>query len=80
MPIIEKIDTENKSQVKRFVEFYYDLYKDCPQWVPPLSVDAYLPLNRKNILSSSIRGGFLPGHTGRQGSGSHLRRGKQALQ
>jgi hypothetical protein len=44
---IEKIDTENKSQVKRFVEFYYDLYKDCPQWVPPLFVDAYLPLNRK---------------------------------
>jgi GNAT superfamily N-acetyltransferase len=44
---IEKIDTENKSQVKRFVEFYYDLYKDCPQWVPPLFVDSYLPLNRK---------------------------------
>ncbi|MGD0750918.1 MAG: hypothetical protein ABSA23_05870 [Anaerolineales bacterium] len=44
---IEKIDTENKSQVKRFVEFYYDLYKGCPQWVPPLFVDAYLPLNRK---------------------------------
>ena len=47
MLIIEKIDTENKSQVKCFVEFYYDLYKDCPQWVPPLFVDAYLPLNRK---------------------------------
>ena len=44
---IEKVDTENRSQVKRFVEFYYDLYKDCPQWVPPLFVDAYLPLNRK---------------------------------
>jgi hypothetical protein len=47
MLVIEKVDTENKSQVKRFVEFYYDLYKDCPQWVPPLFVDAYLPLNRK---------------------------------
>jgi len=44
---IEKIDTENKSQAKRFVEFYYDLYRNCPQWVPPLFVDAYLPLNRK---------------------------------
>ncbi|MGD0878953.1 MAG: hypothetical protein ABSA01_12525 [Anaerolineales bacterium] len=44
---IEKIDTGNKTQVKRFVEFYYDLYKDCPQWVPPLFGDAYLPLNRK---------------------------------
>jgi hypothetical protein len=47
MTTIEKLDTENKSQVKRFVEYYYDLYKDCPQWVPPLFVDAYLPLNRK---------------------------------
>jgi hypothetical protein len=44
---IEKVDTSNKSQVKRFVQFYYDLYKDCPEWVPPLFVDAYLPLNRK---------------------------------
>jgi hypothetical protein len=47
MLTIEKIDTEDKSQVKRFVQFYYDLYKVCPQWVPPLFVDAYLPLNRK---------------------------------
>jgi GNAT superfamily N-acetyltransferase len=44
---IEKVDTQNKAQVKRFVQFYYDLYKDCPQFVPPLFVDAYLPLNRK---------------------------------
>ena len=44
---IEKVDTDNKAQVKRFVQFYYDLYKDCPQWVPPLYMDAYLPLNRK---------------------------------
>ncbi len=47
MLTIEKVDTEKKAQVKRFVDFYYDLYKDCPQWVPPLFVDAYLPLNRK---------------------------------
>ncbi|HEX6035033.1 MAG TPA: GNAT family N-acetyltransferase [Anaerolineales bacterium] len=44
---IEKINTENKVQVKRFVDLPYRLYKDCPQWVPPLFVDAYLPLNRK---------------------------------
>ena len=43
---IEKVDTNNKTQVKRFVQFYYDLYKACPQWVPPLFVDSYLPLNR----------------------------------
>ena len=47
MLTIEKVDTNNKPQVKRFVQFYYDLYKDCPEWVPPLFGDAYLPLNRK---------------------------------
>ncbi len=47
MLTIEKVDTENKSQVKRFVQFYYDLYKDCPEWVPPIYADSYLPLNRK---------------------------------
>ncbi|MEB2333103.1 MAG: hypothetical protein OZ914_02175 [Anaerolineaceae bacterium] len=47
MLAIEQVDTNNKRQVKRFVEFYYDLYRDCKQWVPPLFLDAYLPLNRK---------------------------------
>ena len=47
MLAIEKVDTGNKAQVKRFVEFPYQLYKDCPQWAPPLFLDAYLPLNRK---------------------------------
>ena len=47
MLTIEKVDTDNKQQVKRFVELPYSLYKDCPQWVPPLYMDAYLLLNRK---------------------------------
>jgi len=44
---IEKIDTGDKSQVKRFVRFPYKLYKDCPQWVPPLDIDAYAQLDPK---------------------------------
>jgi hypothetical protein len=44
---IEKVDTNNKTQVRRFVKYYYSLYKDCSQWVPPLYGDSYLPLNRK---------------------------------
>src|SRR5215211_7468777 len=44
---IEKVDTENKVQIKRFVDLPYRLYKECPQWVPPLYMDTYLPLNRK---------------------------------
>lgn len=47
MLTIEKVDTSAKDQVRRFVEFPYQLYKDCPQWAPPLFVDSYLPLNRK---------------------------------
>jgi hypothetical protein len=47
MLTIEKVDTENKGQVKRFVRIPHRLYKDCPQWVPLLNVDAYTYLNRK---------------------------------
>jgi len=47
MLVVEKIDTSDKDQVRRFVEFPYRLYRDCAQWVPPLFVDSYLPLNRK---------------------------------
>ena len=36
MLTIEKVDTYNSVQVKRFVELPYKLYKDCTQWVPPL--------------------------------------------
>lgn len=44
---IRPVDTSSKQQVKRFVEFPYHFYRDCAQWVPPLYLDAYLPLNRK---------------------------------
>jgi hypothetical protein len=47
MVTIQLVDTNRKPQVRQFVEFYYDLYKGVPQWVPPLHIDAYLPLNRK---------------------------------
>ncbi|MBK8783348.1 MAG: hypothetical protein IPO22_16445 [Anaerolineales bacterium] len=47
MLTIEKVDTDNKKQVKRFVELPQRIYADCPQWVPPLNVDAYNQLNRK---------------------------------
>ncbi|MCL5429487.1 MAG: hypothetical protein M1347_06805 [Chloroflexi bacterium] len=44
---IEKTDTESKKDVQRFVTLPYRLYKDCPQWVPPLLIDAQMFLNRK---------------------------------
>ncbi|HEY5728994.1 MAG TPA: hypothetical protein VIS72_03025 [Anaerolineales bacterium] len=47
MLVIEKIDTENRKLVKRFVELPHRLYKDCPQWVPLINIDAYTYLNRR---------------------------------
>ena len=47
MLAVEKVDTENKRQVRRFIELPYRIYADCPQWVPPLNIDAYNQLNRK---------------------------------
>ena len=47
MLTIERVDTGNKSQVKRFVELPHRLYRDCRQWVPPLDIDAYAQLNPK---------------------------------
>lgn len=42
---IEKIDTSSKKQVRRFVRLPYKLYKDHPQWVPALFIDAEMQLN-----------------------------------
>src|SRR3990172_1257648 len=47
MLTIEKIDTDNKAQVRLFVKLPHQLYKNCPQWVPLLDIDAYAYLNRK---------------------------------
>lgn len=44
---VEKVDTSNKAQVKRFVEFPYKHYAGNRFWVPPLFIDAYLFLNRQ---------------------------------
>jgi GNAT superfamily N-acetyltransferase len=46
MLTIEKIDTKHKEQVKRFVELPHTLYRDCPQWVPLINIDAYTYLDR----------------------------------
>ena len=61
MLTIEEVDTDNKAQVKRFVELPYRLYKDCPQWVPPLYVDAYMYLNRRKHPFWTFECGFFPG-------------------
>ncbi len=44
---VDKIDTNDKAQVKRFVHIPYRLYENHPQWVPPLFMDAEMQLNRQ---------------------------------
>ena len=44
---IEKVDTDSKAQVRRFVKIPYQLYAGHLQWVPPLLIDAEMFLNRR---------------------------------
>jgi len=40
-----QLDTSRARDVRRFVRFPFDLYRGCPQWVPPLIADAKSQLN-----------------------------------
>jgi hypothetical protein len=43
---IHKIDTRNKRQVRKFIQFPFKLYRGDPRWVPPMVKDVKLALNR----------------------------------
>ncbi|MCE5257445.1 MAG: hypothetical protein LLG44_00100, partial [Chloroflexi bacterium] len=43
---VHLIDTERPSDISRFICFPFELYRDCPQWVPPLWRDMRLALDR----------------------------------
>lgn len=45
MLTIERVDLSNKAQVKRFIDLQFRLYRNSPQWVPPLLMDQYIMLN-----------------------------------
>lgn len=44
---IHEIDTRDRKQVRRFLEFPFQLYRGCPQWVPPMASEAQLQLDRR---------------------------------
>lgn len=44
--VILEIDTKNTSHVKKFLNLPFNIYRDCPQWVPPLDSDARRMLDR----------------------------------
>ncbi len=48
MKVIE-LNPDDRRQVKQFLQLPFYLYKDTPQWVPPLSIDAKRPLDRKRF-------------------------------
>lgn len=44
-----KLDLANKKQVDDFLRLPFSLYRDIPQWVPPLQMDERLRLNPKRF-------------------------------
>ncbi len=45
--MISVIPVNTKPLQRKFVEFQYELYKDCPQFVPPIKSDIYAMMNPK---------------------------------
>ncbi|HMN63342.1 MAG TPA: hypothetical protein PJ988_23440, partial [Anaerolinea sp.] len=44
---VYEIDTFRPDQARRFLGLPFRLYRDCPQWVPPLELDARRMLDRR---------------------------------
>ncbi len=44
---IRKIDTSSRRDVRQFINFPFELYRDWPQWVPPIVPDMKLALDRE---------------------------------
>jgi GNAT superfamily N-acetyltransferase len=47
MIIVEKVNTQSRSQVRRFVDLPFRLYAGHPQWVPPLRSEVAAALDRR---------------------------------
>ena len=47
MLTIESVDLSQRADTRRFVDLPYRLYRDHPQWVPPLRMDIELMLNKQ---------------------------------
>lgn len=46
MLTIEKVDTNNKREVRRFIDLQFRLYQGSEQWVPPIRMDMFEVMNR----------------------------------
>jgi hypothetical protein len=65
--LIRQLDTTNRRDVRQFIDFPFELYRDCPQWVPPLVGDMQLVLNRRKhpFYAHSAADFFLAEEAGR---------------
>jgi hypothetical protein len=43
---IEQINADSKRERNEFINFHYQLYKSCPQWVPPFRADIRAMMDR----------------------------------
>ncbi|MDE3089046.1 MAG: hypothetical protein KGJ80_06650 [Chloroflexota bacterium] len=68
MLTVEKIDTTDKSQVRRFVNLPFRLYAGHAQWVPPLLGDAEIQLDRNKhpFYEHSAADFFIAARAGRE--------------
>jgi len=64
---VRKLDTTRARDVRAFVRFPFDLYRDCPQWVPPLrpAMRAALDRDRYAFYRDSEADFFLVENQGR---------------
>lgn len=44
---IRQVNLESGAEIKQFIQFQYDLYKDCAQFCPPFRADIALMMNKK---------------------------------
>ncbi len=44
---LKVIEVENKSQIKRFVNFAFDLYKKSENWIPPIKSDEVFSISKE---------------------------------
>lgn len=64
---ILQLDLANKKQVGDFLRLPFSVYKDTPQWVPPLQMDERLRLNPKRFpFYQHSQAGFFLAYEGRR--------------
>ena len=77
MLTVEQVNLQDKQHIRRFVDIPYRLYKNHPQWVPPLRMDVELMLNKQKhpFYEHSDADFFIAMRDGRDG-GTHRRAGQ----